>query len=86
VVDLQRFFVAFGTPFPATPATVGAWAESALKQLEALFAPRWDIPQLSHMMKQTGILQFNRKPIGRTLYILGQTEDGRPAVDFGIPR
>jgi hypothetical protein len=86
VVDLQQFFVGFGTILPATILDIKSWAVAALNKLSALFTRSGDKPRLGDMMQHTGILQFDRKIIEPERYKLGQDPEGRPAVTFAIPR
>ena len=86
VVDLQRFFQIFGTGVPKSIGDLPGWIEEIYACVNKLFPPSGDSPQLSHMLQQTGILQFQRKIIDRDLYTFGQDEQGHPVTNFAIPR
>ncbi len=86
VVDLQKFFQAFGTRVPKSIGEFPGWIEGIYECLNTLFSPSGDSPRLSHMLQQTGILQFERKTIDRSLYRLGQDENNPPCAHFAIPR
>lgn len=86
VVDLQKFFQTFGTGVPTSIGDFPSWIEGMYECLNRLFPPSGDSPRLSHMLQQTGILQFDRKTIDRSIYTLGKDEENRPAAYFAIPR
>ena len=47
---------------------------------------RTDQPPLDYMLKETGILLFERKVIPRELYQLKFKDNAPPEVLFGIPK
>ena len=86
VVDFKQLFDSVGTSIPKAVSDVSPWLEHVYSRLNALFTPSQDRPSLSSMLQQTGILQFDRKMIEPALFTLGQDDENRPTVLFGIPK
>jgi hypothetical protein len=86
VVALQQFLQQFGVSVPRSAEEYPAWINVMYERLNELFPPSGDQPRLSHMLQETGILQFDRKFIDRNTYRTGMDENNRPIVQFAIPR
>lgn len=86
VADLHTFLGEFGTSIPGNTDEIGGWAASLRAFLTDRYSAANDRPELSCMLRRSGILQFDRRTIDPTWYTPFRTSDGIPGFNFAFPR